>query len=70
MGVNHIWSRGFCRPRMWQQYGDNYRGVCMVYDRQALDDAIPMAGNPMLALQDAARCGSGCTAACFHYLCP
>ncbi|MGY8639202.1 DUF2971 domain-containing protein, partial [Bradyrhizobium sp. 14AA] len=40
MGVNHIWSRGFCRPRMWQQYGDNYRGVCMVYDRQALDDAI------------------------------
>jgi hypothetical protein len=39
-GVNNIWGRGFSRPRMWQQYGDNYRGVCMIFDRAALQRAI------------------------------
>jgi hypothetical protein len=39
-GVNNIWGRGFSRPRMWQQYGDNYRGVCMIFDRAALQRAL------------------------------
>ncbi len=38
--VNNIWGRGFSRPRMWQQYADDYRGVCMVFDRAALGAAI------------------------------
>ena len=39
-GVNNIWGRGYSRPRMWQQYGDNYQGVCMIFDRAALQRAI------------------------------
>ena len=31
-GVNNIWGRGFSGPGMWQQYGDNYRGVCMIFE--------------------------------------
>jgi hypothetical protein len=38
--INRIWGRGFCRPRMLQQYADDYRGVCMVFDRATLDAAI------------------------------
>ncbi len=30
----------FGRPRMWAQYGDNHGGVCLVFDRAALDVEI------------------------------
>jgi Protein of unknown function (DUF2971) len=43
MGVENIWGRGFSRPRMWQQYGENYRGVCMIFDRVALDRIVQAA---------------------------
>ena len=38
--IESIWGRGFSRPRMWQQYADDYRGVCMVFDRLTLDATI------------------------------
>jgi hypothetical protein len=25
-------KRGFCKPRMWAQYGDNHSGVCLIFD--------------------------------------
>jgi hypothetical protein len=31
--VDHIWERGYCRPRMWAQYADNDEGVCLLFDR-------------------------------------
>jgi len=33
----------FGRPRMWAQYGDAHRGVCLVFDRDELTDAIEKA---------------------------
>jgi Protein of unknown function (DUF2971) len=38
--IDSIWARGFSRPRMWQQYAENYCSACMVFDRAALDAAI------------------------------
>jgi hypothetical protein len=32
--------RGYARPRMWAQYTDNHRGVCIILDRAGLDRAI------------------------------
>lgn len=32
--------RGFGRPRMWAQYGDNHKGICLVFDRDRLDSKI------------------------------
>jgi len=32
--------RGYARPRMWAQYAENHRGVCIVLDRVGLDQAI------------------------------
>lgn len=32
--------RGYARPRMWAQYAENHRGVCIVLDRAGLDQAI------------------------------
>jgi hypothetical protein len=32
--------RGYARPRMWAQYADNHRGVCIVLDRAGLDQAV------------------------------
>jgi len=34
----HYW--GFCQPRMWAQYGDKHSGVCLVFGRKELEDAI------------------------------
>lgn len=31
---------GFGHPRMWAQYGDNHRGVCLVLNHQKLHDSI------------------------------
>jgi hypothetical protein len=27
-----IFNRGFCKPKMWAQYADRHRGVCLVFD--------------------------------------
>ncbi len=27
---------GFLKPRMWDQYGDNYNGICLVFNREEL----------------------------------
>ncbi|MDF4993261.1 DUF2971 domain-containing protein [Vibrio parahaemolyticus] len=29
-------NRGFCKPRMWAQYGDNHRGICLIFDYERL----------------------------------
>ena len=33
-------SRGWARPRMWENYGENHRGVCLAFDRDQLVEAI------------------------------
>jgi len=39
-GINKIYDRGFCRPRMWAQYADKHKGVCLIFDREQLRVAI------------------------------
>ncbi|MHC5065202.1 MAG: DUF2971 domain-containing protein [Planctomycetota bacterium] len=33
----------FGRPRMWAQYGQNHKGVCLVFDRAILDKLVSAA---------------------------
>ena len=33
-------NRGFSRPRMWAQYSDNHKGVCIIFDRLKLQNAF------------------------------
>jgi len=40
-------DRAYARPRMWDQYGDKHRGVCLVFDRAALDAAITASLSPL-----------------------
>jgi hypothetical protein len=35
-----ILSRGFAKPRMWAQYAENHSGVCLVFDRSKLLEAV------------------------------
>ncbi len=35
-----IYGCGFCLPRMWAQYGDLHRGVCLIFDRLLLTEKI------------------------------
>jgi len=37
--VKDINQRGFSRPRMWAQYGDDHKGVCLVFRVQDFLDA-------------------------------
>ena len=34
------YRRGYARPRMWEQYGDNHRGVCLVFDKAELHATV------------------------------
>lgn len=44
--INHVNSQiknfylGSCKPRMWAQYGENYRGVCLKFNKKVLDKYI------------------------------
>jgi hypothetical protein len=35
-----VYERGHSRPRMWAQYGENYKGACLVFDKAKLDSDI------------------------------
>lgn len=38
--VTDIFNRGFCKPRMWAQYAEKHKGVCLVFDRKKLTKMI------------------------------
>lgn len=38
--IREIFNRGFCKPRMWAQYADDFTGVCLVLNRVKLEEAI------------------------------
>lgn len=38
--LKDICRRGFSKPRMWAQYGDNHAGVCLVFDRKKLSELV------------------------------
>jgi hypothetical protein len=31
---------GYARPRMWAQYADNHKGVCLLFDKNKIDEKI------------------------------
>lgn len=35
-----IFNRGFCKPKMWAQYAENHKGVCLIFDKEALSKTI------------------------------
>lgn len=39
-GSEAYFGRGYASARMWEHYADNHAGVCLVFDRQALDHAL------------------------------
>jgi Protein of unknown function (DUF2971) len=39
-GLRDVYWRGWTRARMWEQYAENHEGVCLVFDREILGDAI------------------------------
>ena len=38
-----MYERGHSHPRMWAQYGDSYKGACLVLDKARLDTAVKSA---------------------------
>jgi Protein of unknown function (DUF2971) len=38
--IEEIFKRGFCKARMWAQYADRHTGVCLVFDRQKLNESV------------------------------
>lgn len=34
--INRFPGKGFDHPRMWAQYGENHRGICLVFDDKRL----------------------------------
>lgn len=38
--LNDMANRGFCKPRMWAQYGENHTGVCLIFDMKILTESM------------------------------
>jgi hypothetical protein len=38
--IDHIWERGFCKPRMWSQYAGEHTGACLIFDREKLESSL------------------------------
>jgi len=38
--ITDLPNRGFCMARMWAQYGDDHKGVCLVYGYKQLSESI------------------------------
>lgn len=34
------YTRGYARPRMWEQYAENHQGVCLAFDRVGLTEHL------------------------------
>lgn len=45
-----ILNRGLAKPRMWAQYSENHTGVCLVFDKAKLLDAVRSKFQTMLCL--------------------
>lgn len=48
-------GRGFALPRMWAQYADNNNGVCLIFERRSMKNAISSALGPMLLFDNPVR---------------
>jgi len=33
-------GRGWCKSRMWSQYGEDHRGLCLVFSRKAFEEQL------------------------------
>lgn len=38
--LKDIFNRGYCKPRMWVQYAENHTGVCLVFDKECLNEVL------------------------------
>jgi len=38
--LKDIFNRGYCKPRMWVQYAENHTGVCLVFDKERLNEIL------------------------------
>ncbi len=45
-----ILNRGLAKPRMWAQYSENHTGVCLVFDKVKLLEAVKASFRSMLCL--------------------
>lgn len=41
--LDAIYQRGHSRPNLWWHYGDKYRGVCLIFDRDQLEANVSAA---------------------------
>jgi hypothetical protein len=39
-GVHDVFGCAWARPRLWEQYAEHHRGVCLVFGRNLLEEAI------------------------------
>jgi len=44
-GGDNSLRKGYARPRMWDQYGDKHKGVCLVFDEEELGHAVTRMAN-------------------------
>ncbi|MDP9415999.1 MAG: DUF2971 domain-containing protein [Pseudomonadota bacterium] len=56
--VERLFSFGYARPRMWEQYGDDHRGVCLCFHRGELLATLEREANGDHSLTSAVPAGA------------
>jgi hypothetical protein len=36
----HSYSKGWCKSRMWSQYGESHFGICLVFSKKKIEEAL------------------------------
>lgn len=39
-GTQYPFYKGYCKPRMWSQYGEKHKGICIVFSKERLLELI------------------------------
>jgi hypothetical protein len=45
-GIDQLWERGFCKPRMWEQYAGGHAGACLIFDCEKLESSLQSSRQP------------------------
>lgn len=48
--VEALYERGHSRPTLWAHYANNHKGLCLIFDRAKLDEAIRQSATETIAV--------------------
>jgi hypothetical protein len=66
--IDPVFDCSWARPRMWEQYGDNHAGVCLLFDRTRLEAHVRTLGEDRTFIDEVSYDRQGIAASPMRHL--